>query len=143
MSTDALTLCATVVAVEQDSIEVALPRARSCRACLDGRGCGLGLLRFTRGREVRLRLARSGLGDVQPGTRVQLRRQAGAVLHAAMIGYGLPLLGLLIGASTGDALGGGTAAVVAGLAGGAGAAWLALRLARRQTVSRRWQIALA
>lgn len=91
-------------------VEVVAVRARSvllkslgscvgCGGC--GGRCGLGW-----GEQRTLSLPRSGFGDLAvPGRRLWLRSEAAGLRDRAVLGYGIPLAGLVLGASAGHALG--------------------------------------
>ena len=69
----------------------------SCARCAEGRGCGAGLLgRSSGSRRVDARIA-SGL-TVREGDEVRIELAPSNLLQAAMIVYGLPLAGAVLGA---------------------------------------------
>lgn len=67
-----------------------------CARCQAGTGCGAGLLTGDRGRTtLRVRIPpRSGYS---PGDRVRIAVSGQGLLRGMMLGYGLPLAGLLAG----------------------------------------------
>ena len=115
---------------EQRMALIAVESVPACRRCMEGRGCGAGLLYASGATEVAIP-APSGLVLV-PGDIVELRMPAAALLEAALLAYGLPLAGLLL-AATGAALTG-AGELVTVVVAGAGA--LAGVLAARRRLSR-------
>ena len=103
-----------------------------CARCASGKGCGAGLLGGDdRPRRVDALIA-GGL-DVREGDEVRVELAPDSLLHAALIVYGLPLAGAVIGAGIaylagGDDLGAAIAALL-GLAAGMAAGRRRLRRA--------------
>ena len=120
---------ATVTGYDGDTMLVSVDRS-ACAACLEGRGCGMGLIAAARDRQHQLRLPAP---STRPPVGATIRlHPTHSILAAAAMAYGLPLVGLVAGASLGEWLmptpGAVLAAVVAMLAMG----WLARRIATRQ-----------
>ncbi len=76
-------------------VQVALPAG--CARCARGAGCGFGLA--TRTGERRLTLALPAGMDVAAGDRVRVGLEQAGLTRASMAVYGIPLLGLLGGAT--------------------------------------------
>lgn len=88
-----------VVSEDAHGVEVrALSACAGCGGC--GGRCGLG---FSAARAVRLPRALIGYG-MHPGDRLRLLCEATALRDRALIGYGLPLLMLLLGGLLGAVL---------------------------------------
>lgn len=112
--------------------------AAACPRCARGRGCGAGIFGAGgRTRQIRVPIDKSQ--QLETGDRVRLCLAADNVLRAAILVYGVPLLGALIGVigsyalALGDA---GTAlAAIAGLTAGALAS---RRRLRRESCLRRF-----
>ncbi len=69
----------------------------SCARCMEGRGCGMGLLGSgQRPREIEARIPER-LGMVKPGQRVRLMFGRQELLRSTWVIYGVPLLSLLSG----------------------------------------------
>lgn len=104
-----------------------------CSACSAASGCGvskLGKLVRTRPQAWRI----ENTLDARPGDEVVLGIADEALLQAAVIAYGLPVLGLVAGAVASPALGSGPlSAVLASAAGLAAGLLLARRVSRRLT----------
>ena len=122
-----------VVAVSQDAIWIRIVRSSSCGQCGAGDECGTGLIdRWINARMTDIRIRRTDNTPVCVGDQAQIGIEDHAVLRASLIGYGLPLLGLLLGAVLGAAVSAGDDAVsmLAGfsglIAGLVGARWLAV-----------------
>lgn len=96
---------------------VAVDVSAACPRCASGKGCGAGLL-TGRDRERRVE-ARIRTGDpLQQGDRVEIALAPSNLLLAAVIVYGLPMLGAVLAAALAYALAlGDIAAAVAALAG--------------------------
>lgn len=103
-------LTARVTGYRGDRLLADVPRQRACARCLDGRGCGMGLLGSRRTDTVTVEVEAPAERPA-PGSTVSLSGAPG-VVGAALLGYGLPLAGLLAGAVSGPALS------LAGLAAG-------------------------
>ncbi len=86
-----------VVEVCDDHVVVETQRQSTCGGCSLRSGCGTGLLGSVLG--VRRNRVRA-LADLRlkPGDRVNLELSHAALLQASALMYGLPLLGLLLGA---------------------------------------------
>ncbi len=70
--------------------------------------------------------------EVNPGDRVRIEIPEGAALRAAALAYGLPLAGVVFGASCGFMLAGSDAASAAGALAGMIAGLVGLRVFRRK-----------
>lgn len=131
-----------MVALRDGLAVVALPRAVACQACLDGRGCGVGLWRLSSQAETTTITIIADERPLRAGQQVSVDCIAPSVARVALLGYGLPLAGLLLSASIGDAfLGPGATIVLAGL--GLGSGFLAARrlAARRFSAERTFRFA--
>ncbi|GMR17339.1 MAG: hypothetical protein BMS9Abin32_422 [Gammaproteobacteria bacterium] len=86
---------ATVLAVEPAGLTLQVESAATCSRCAAGRGCGAGLLAAAaKTQQIRVPVA-DGM-SLRPGDNVVLTLRPGALLRAAFIGYGMPLLGALL-----------------------------------------------
>lgn len=98
-------------------LTVAVDAGVACPRCAAGKGCGAGLL----GGPEKSRMVEAQAADqlsLSVGDTVRLRLSAANLLSAALIVYGLPLLGVLLGAALSFWLGfGDVAAVVAAITG--------------------------
>jgi len=123
---------ALVAAARRPTVWVRSCSAGDCQACAVGKGCGAGWLLRCFARRDREPLALEHGGSFAPGDRVVLSIPERWLLTLAGAVYGLPLLGLIMGATLGDALGRDTGAMLLGgsgfLAGAALAAALSTRL---------------
>lgn len=101
------TRLAEVIRVESGSVHLRLDAI-----CADCGGCGgrCSLLMRADSSLITLSTDRSE-GSVLPGQRVQLQLDDSALLRQAWRGYGLPLLGLMLGAAALQPLGNGAAAI--------------------------------
>ena len=118
----------TVTGYSGDRLVVAAERRPACGRCLDGRGCGMGLLARRSDLPVSLTLEAP---EPRPaiGSSIRLVASPG-VLSAALLGYGLPLAGVLAAAASGPL------AAALGLAAGI----VAARTLARGRVG--WQVAV-
>jgi sigma-E factor negative regulatory protein RseC len=127
---------ATVLAAEGDFAQVQIARTLACGGCAEQVACGtaaVGKWLSRRRLEVRVH---NPIGAL-PGDRVVIGISEGALTQASVAAYLLPVLGLLVGAGTAQALlgsaAGEAAAIVGGAAGlAAGLAWLAGFAKRRR-----------
>lgn len=110
---------------ERRTVLVAVDPVPACRRCMEGRGCGAGLMSASGATEVAVP-APHGL-DLAPGDTVELRLPAQALLRAALLAYGLPLAGLLLAASGAALIGAGEPLTVFAAGGGMLAGALAAR----------------
>ena len=123
-------------------VSVDYPRAvvrvvgMNCARCLQGRGCGMGLLGG--GQKDIEALIPGGLENVKPGQRVRLLFGRQQLLRSAWMLYGVPLLSLLVGlgmlTSIAPDAGDGVAVVAAAVSLGIGAAFSAVVSRRRSCV---------
>lgn len=115
-----------ILAIRHDSsprrAEVEVTSAQRCARCASGKGCGAGLV----GKDGRLRRVDATIPagcEVTVGDEVRIELAPDSVLAAALVVYGLPLAGAVVGAgaahlaSFGDA--GAALAASTGLAVGA------------------------
>ena len=79
------------------SAVVAVDVASACPRCAAGKGCGAGLTTGTGGRRQVEARVRNGL-DIAVDDVVEISLAPDNLLHAAIIVYGLPMLGAAIGA---------------------------------------------
>ncbi len=123
-----------VVTVSKDtpSAVVEVITAISCARCAAGKGCGAGLAGG--GRKSRRIEAHIALGlDVREGDEVSIELAPRHLLNAALLVYGMPLGGALLGAVIAYSLGfGDLHAAVAGLLGIAAGIAVARRRAGRE-----------
>ena len=120
-----------VTAVEGRVAEVETgPRAAGCGRCQEPGGCGGGLLNLQDAGKPRLYRIHNAI-EARVGDRVLLCAEAGTVLRAALLSYGLPLALLIAGAATGSAFGG-DAMALAGAVFGVALGMLLLRTVARQ-----------
>jgi sigma-E factor negative regulatory protein RseC len=109
-------------------LTVSVDAVVACPRCAAGKGCGAGLLSGPEQIRVIEAQAAEHL-SLAVGDTVRLRMAASDLLLAALIVYGLPLLGLLAGAALAYGLGLGDAAAAGVALGGAG---LGVILGRRR-----------
>ncbi len=88
---------ATVVAVFDDGVTLDVDSAIACARCAAGKGCGAGFLARNRNQLVQARLL-PGV-RVHEGQHVHIELAAQNLLRAALLAYGVPLLGAIAGAS--------------------------------------------
>lgn len=90
-----------------------------CGGCAQRKGCGQGLWAQLLGsgarRELRARWDRTQVGAVAVGDTVEVVLGDSALLQAALVAYGLPMAGLMLGLGIGDASGFAAVGAVAGL----------------------------
>ncbi|MEO0365074.1 MAG: SoxR reducing system RseC family protein [Pseudomonadota bacterium] len=105
-----------------------------CAPCREGKGCGAGLLGSAR----HVRVDRNQLPEnATIGSTIVLECEPKSVLHAAMIGYGLPLAGMILGSSIAARFAASEWVVVLAAASGVAAGLaFARRLASRRTMPR-------
>ncbi|MEO1581133.1 MAG: SoxR reducing system RseC family protein [Pseudomonadota bacterium] len=106
---------AIVDEVDDQNVRLLITPGTTCTPCIEGRGCGAALW----SRKRVLTLPRSAVPpDTVPGKQLSLRCNARDIRLAAITGYGIPLAGLLAGASVASLSGAGDAlTAVSGLAG--------------------------
>ena len=80
-----------------DRVEVELLRESACAGCDLSQGCGTGALGRLLGKRKRPLLV-SSERDLRPGDRVVLSLPEAALARISLLVYGLPILGLVIGA---------------------------------------------
>ena len=118
-------LSATRVVVEVDVSEV-------CPRCAAGKGCGAGLLGGGKQRR-QVEAAVDTRVSLAEGDRVELILAADNLLRAALIVYGLPLLGAIVAASLAYLLALGDAAAAVAAIGGVSLGLLVSRQHLRRT----------
>lgn len=120
----------TVVKDAQGRTWVDVPRRSACQSCGKSSGCSMSVLGGLAGGQA-TRLSVSGV-NLAPGQHVELVCPTTGVLKAALLAYGLPLAGLVVGALVAVAFdfSQGAQVLCAGVGLGAGA--LALRWASRR-----------
>ncbi|MGD8378751.1 MAG: SoxR reducing system RseC family protein [Gammaproteobacteria bacterium] len=112
-----------------------------CARCAEGRGCGGGLFSRLLGDRLRRMRVLNTL-DAGVGEYVIVGLEESAVVTGSLVAYGLPLVGLLVGAIGADALlaGSNDLAELVGGAAGFGLAWLGgRRLAGSLALAARFQ----
>jgi len=118
-----------VVHARDSRVWVRCDAAAGCPACASGLGCRGGLLGALTGRPRLLEVDR-GPHELAVGDPVRVAIPAAAINRAAVIVYGIPLTGLLLGAAAGAFVlpaWGDAAAVIGAVAGFAGGVVLARR----------------
>lgn len=95
---------------------VAVAPAGGCERCAAGQGCGMGILSrwFERG-EVEITVA--GPAGLQVGQAVRIEIQPSALVGWALLAYGLPLTGFMLGLAAGHWTGSEALALAGGLVG--------------------------
>lgn len=116
---------------------VAVEVAAACPRCAAGKGCGAGLLTDSGGERQVEASIRDGL-SLATDDIVEIALAPDNLLHAAIIVYGLPMLGAAIGAviAFGLSLGDAAAAIAALLGLGCGLAISRWRLQQESCLSR-------
>lgn len=126
-------IAGSIESVSGRSVTVHLASRSGCGACDIGRGCGLGplLTLFARGGPRRVRVPVAASVPLVEGDRVRFAISNGRLAGLAAAAYGLPLLGLMLGAAIANTILPDAAdlATAGGAAAGAALAWLGLRLA--------------
>jgi len=116
---------------------VAVDVAATCPRCAAGKGCGAGLLTGSGGERQVEASIRAGL-NIATDDIVEISLAPDNLLRAAIIVYGLPMLGAVIGAviAFGSSLGDAAAAIAALLGLGCGLAISRWRLQQESCLSR-------
>lgn len=130
---------ATVKRVGDEHIHLAVESANQCARCARGVGCGMGLF----GPDNKLLMLPSAMVSepLEAGDRVSLSCESNLLLSDAVRGYGLPLVGLVGGASLASMSGGGDLTVALAALGGAVAMLFAGgRPVPRTDGHRRWKL---
>lgn len=109
---------------------VKVQRSGGCGRCHEEGGCGGGAESRCDAFVVLSEL------DVKPGDRVQIDIPEGAALRAALLAYGLPLAGVLVGAAAAHLFVGSDAATLAGACAGFFASLLLMRRVRHRGTAR-------
>lgn len=129
-STDGVTESGVVVELLADGVRVETQRRSGCASCSAKGGCGVGLMQQALSRHRHAVTARCRL-PVRVGDQVELTLPQTALVQASLWMYFVPLLGMLLGAITGQQLADLEAAVpadAAALLGGALGFVAAIRL---------------
>ena len=98
-------------------------RAGGCGRCDEPGGCRSGLERAANKQSKEYKLAYEGL-PLCIGQPVYVKVNKSVPLRAALLGYGLPTLGLIVGAGLGVGMGGGDRWSILGGALGCGVSWI-------------------
>jgi len=128
----------TVLAIDEHCVWVRVLRKSACGSCGSQSECGTSVidrLMGARGTEIRVR--RDMSDAVAIGDDVEIGIADDAVLKASAIGYGLPLLGLVVGSVVGSGLdisGSDTYSMLGGFAGLFGG-WICARLVGHSAMS--------
>jgi len=126
-----------VLRCDKNSLWVRMGTRSGCTACDNGKGCGAGLFaKLIQRKPVILELARNDV-KVEAGQMLTLAFPGQVYMKLVLASYGWPLMAALFGATAGYSLttwaGFRVAAIdAATLAGGVLAAWLSMRLFRKQ-----------
>lgn len=135
---------ARVVGIAGNQVWLEPEQTTSCGHCASSASCGtaqreaagIGTV-ASRLEARRFTLAHPpGAGALAVGERIVVGVGEGALLGAALTAYGLPLLTALIGGSVAQALYGGDAAAMLGMAGGLGLGLLMARFKARRLAAR-------
>ncbi len=98
MSNATATVSGHVVRDGAGRLWVDVPRRSACQTCAKSKGCGMGVLGGLGGNGgVRVAVDAPGL---VAGQRVSVTSASSGLLQAAFLAYGLPALGLVVGAVT-------------------------------------------
>jgi sigma-E factor negative regulatory protein RseC len=122
---------AVVIRMEGDAAIVKVNAEGGCGRCSESGGCGSDVLGQLFRPSCRAYAAKTDR-QFDPGAEVAVSVQHRAPLFAAMLAYGLPLLGLLAGAATGASMFADAGGVVGALLGLSIAGALALAIVRRR-----------
>lgn len=127
-----------VVRCHDNSMWVRMGSQTGCEACDNGNGCGAGVFaKLLRNKPVVIEIARNDM-PVEPGQMVILSFPEEVYIKLIAASYGWPLLAALLGAFAGYTLGtwlqiGPALIDMATLLFGLLAAWLVIRLVKKQT----------
>ncbi len=98
-NTSMLSECAEIIQLHEDGLTVRSRRPAACAKCERGEGCGGGLVgRLLRNPDQTLFVNTQPDSAWEKGQSVQLLIPASTVLRLAAVAYGLPLLGVMLGA---------------------------------------------
>lgn len=120
----------TVVKDAQGRTWVDVPRRSACQSCGKSSGCSMSVLGGLAGGQT-TRLSVDGM-DLEPGQQVALACPSSGVLKAAVLAYGVPLLGVVGGALIAAAFDFSQGAQMLSAAVGLGVGILVLRRSGRQ-----------
>ena len=124
----------TVESTADCGVTVALAPRIACTACRSVSGCGLGSLLslFARRNSHQLRVTLDAPLTISVGDPVGFSIDSHRLIGLALLAYGLPMFGLLVGAVIATAVtpGGGDLPAAIGAIGGAAAGWIILKLCR-------------
>jgi sigma-E factor negative regulatory protein RseC len=84
-----------VIAIDRDTVTVAVTAAPACARCAAGKGCGAGLLGASGAQRMLTLPLPAGL-QLRPGEQVTLRLTPARLLQASLLAYGLPLVAMLL-----------------------------------------------
>lgn len=113
---------ATVIRIEGAFADLRLDPGGGCCRCSQSRQCGVGQVASS----AKARHLRVGItAELEPGCRVELHVPRKALNRAALVGYIVPVSGILLGAVAGQALSLGDVGVAMGAASGfLGGLWI-------------------
>jgi sigma-E factor negative regulatory protein RseC len=114
---------------------VQIQRSGGCGRCQEAGGCQSGSLADPLGKRCQ-EYAIENPDDAQPGSRVAVEVPDGATLIAALLAYGIPVAGLLVGAAIAYARFRSDLGTLAGAALGLGAAITMVRVFRLKSFAR-------
>jgi len=84
-----------IVSIADGQATVSVDAAEVCARCAAGKGCGAGLLTGSnRTRIIEVQLS-PGM-EIEPGDEVKLSLAPSHLLRAAVLAYGLPLIGIVV-----------------------------------------------
>ena len=127
--TEPLTVTGRIELDAQGRTWVAVPRRSACQSCGKSSGCGMSVLGgLAGGQKTRLPIA--GM-DAREGDTVALSCAPGGLLKAAFLAYGLPVLGLVLGAGAAALMNLNDASQMLGAGAGLVAGLLLARLAAK------------
>ena len=112
-----------IISIGNGNATVEVERIAACARCAAGKGCGAGLLSGTT-KAATLQVSLSPHSQFSVGDEVSLKLEPAHLLRATILVYGLPLVGMVLGLSTGWLIsrpltdGAAVAFAVAGLATG-------------------------
>lgn len=84
-----------IVSIEGGKAMVAVERKAACPRCASGKGCGAGLLSGSTDPAL-LEVSVASRQQYREGDKVRLTLEPSHLLHATLLVYGLPLLGIVV-----------------------------------------------